>query len=61
MCSEDHDMENQTEIGDKRAEITRIINAIQEGYPRTSDELLPLVYEDLRMLVDRKLSQEKPR
>ncbi len=31
-------------------EVTRIINAIQQGDGHASEELLPLVYEELRLL-----------
>lgn len=41
-------------------EVTRIINAIEQGDARDADKLLPLVYEELRLLAARKLSQERP-
>ncbi len=41
-------------------EVTRIINAIQQGDGQASEELLPLVYEELRLLAAQKMSQEKP-
>lgn len=41
-------------------DVTRILNAIEQGDSRASDELLPLVYEELRLLAAQKLSQEKP-
>ena len=41
-------------------EVTRIINAIQQGDGHASEELLPLVYEELRLLAAQKMSQEKP-
>jgi RNA polymerase sigma factor (TIGR02999 family) len=41
-------------------EITRILTAIDQGDARAADELLPLVYEQLRLLAAQKLSQEKP-
>ncbi len=41
-------------------EVTRIINAIQQGDGHASEELLPLVYEELRMLAAQKMGQEKP-
>ena len=41
-------------------EVTRIINAIQQGNGHASEELLPLVYEELRLLAAQKMSQEKP-
>jgi RNA polymerase sigma factor (TIGR02999 family) len=41
-------------------EVTRIINAIEQGDVRDADKLLPLVYEELRLLAAHKLSQERP-
>ncbi len=40
-------------------EVTRIINAIQQGDGHASEELLPLVYEELRLLAAQKMGQEK--
>jgi RNA polymerase sigma factor (TIGR02999 family) len=42
------------------SEITRILTAIDRGDTRAADQLLPLVYEELRRLAAQKLSQEKP-
>jgi RNA polymerase sigma factor (TIGR02999 family) len=41
-------------------EVTRILSDIERGDGRTSDELLPLVYNELRKLAAQKLAQEKP-
>jgi RNA polymerase sigma factor (TIGR02999 family) len=41
-------------------DVTRILNAIEEGDGRAADELLPLVYDELRLLATRKISQEPP-
>ena len=41
-------------------DVTRILNAIEQGDVKSADELLPLVYEELRILAAQKLSQEKP-
>ena len=41
------------------SDVTRILNAIEQGDARASDKLLPLVYEELRLLAAQKLSQEK--
>ena len=41
-------------------DVTRILNAIEQGDGKAADELLPLVYEELRILAAQKLSQEKP-
>jgi len=42
------------------SDVTRILNAIERGDARATDELLPLVYEELRLLAARKLSHEPP-
>jgi RNA polymerase sigma factor (TIGR02999 family) len=41
-------------------DVTRILNAIEQGDPRATEELLPLVYEELRLLASQKMSQEPP-
>lgn len=41
-------------------DVTRILNAIEQGDTRAADKLLPLVYEELRLLAAQKLSQERP-
>ena len=41
-------------------DVTQILNAIERGDTKAADELLPLVYEELRLLAARKLSAEKP-
>ena len=41
-------------------DVTRILNAIERGDAKATDELLPLVYEELRLLAARKLSHEPP-
>ena len=45
---------------DRKSDATRIINAIQQGDIRATNDLLPLVYEELRLLAAQKLSQEIP-
>ncbi len=42
------------------SDVTRILNAIEQGDPRATDELLPLVYEELRILAAQKLAKERP-
>jgi RNA polymerase sigma factor (TIGR02999 family) len=46
--------------GENMTEVTQIMNAIKEGDPTAVDKLLPLVYEELRLLAAQKMSQEKP-
>jgi RNA polymerase sigma factor (TIGR02999 family) len=41
------------------SEVTRILNAIEQGDPQAADQLLPLVYDELRKLAAQKLAQEK--
>ena len=42
------------------SDVTRILNAIERGDTKATDELLPLVYEELRVLAAQKLSHESP-
>ena len=42
------------------SDVTRILTAIEQGDARAADELLPLVYEELRRLAAQKMSQERP-
>src|SRR5215467_11604137 len=42
------------------SEVTRILSAIEQGEPHAAEQLLPLVYEELRQLAAQKLAQEKP-
>jgi RNA polymerase sigma factor (TIGR02999 family) len=41
-------------------DVTRILSAIEQGDPQTPQELLPLVYDELRKLAAQKLAQENP-
>src|SRR5436190_21001311 len=41
-------------------DVTRILSAIDQGDRHAADELLPLVYEELRKLAAQKMEQEKP-
>jgi RNA polymerase sigma factor (TIGR02999 family) len=42
------------------SEVTRILSAIEQGDPHAAEQLLPLVYDELRKLATQKLAQEKP-
>jgi RNA polymerase sigma factor (TIGR02999 family) len=42
------------------SEVTRILSAIERGDPHAAEQLLPLVYEELRNLAAARLAQEKP-
>jgi len=41
-------------------DVTRILDRIQGGDPSAAEQLLPLVYDELRRLAAQKLAQEKP-
>ncbi len=41
-------------------DLTRILNAIDQGDPQAAEQLLPQVYEELRQLAAAKLAQESP-
>ena len=41
-------------------DITQLLNAVEQGHAQASDELLPLVYDELRRLASIKLNQESP-
>ena len=42
------------------SKVTRILSAIEEGESNAAEQLLPLVYKELRRLAAQKLAQEKP-
>jgi RNA polymerase sigma factor (TIGR02999 family) len=42
------------------SDVTRILEAIERGEPKAADELLPLVYEELRRLAAGRMAQESP-
>jgi len=42
------------------ADVTQLISAIDAGDPKAANQLLPLVYEELRRLAALKMAQEKP-
>jgi RNA polymerase sigma factor (TIGR02999 family) len=42
------------------SEVTQILNAIEQGDPHAAEQLLPLVYDELRKLAARKLAGEAP-
>src|SRR3974390_2132454 len=42
------------------SDVARILDHVQQGEAKAAEELLPLVYGELRQLAARKLSQEKP-
>jgi RNA polymerase sigma factor (TIGR02999 family) len=42
------------------SDVTQILTAIEQGDPRAAEELLPLVYDELRRLAAQRLAEEKP-
>ncbi len=46
--------------GDIMSNVTQILSAIEGGDPDAAEQLLPLVYEELRTLAAQKMANEKP-
>src|SRR5947208_14839358 len=42
------------------SDVTRILSAIENGDPSAAEQLLPLVYDELRKLAAQRLAQEQP-
>jgi RNA polymerase sigma factor (TIGR02999 family) len=42
------------------SEVTRILSALEQGDPHAAEQLLPLVYDELRKLAAEKMAQERP-
>lgn len=42
------------------ADVTRILSAIEQGDPAAPEQLLPVVYDELRRLAAQKMAREKP-
>ncbi|HMC10347.1 MAG TPA: ECF-type sigma factor [Pirellulaceae bacterium] len=42
------------------SDVTRILSQIEQGDPQAAEQLLPLVYDELRKLATAKLAQENP-
>lgn len=42
------------------SDVTEVLSAIERGDPHAAEQLLPLVYEELRNLAAQKMSQEQP-
>jgi RNA polymerase sigma factor (TIGR02999 family) len=56
-CLKNHVFYNRN---NEMSDVTRILTAIEQGDAKAADELLPLVYEELRRLAAQKMSQERP-
>jgi RNA polymerase sigma factor (TIGR02999 family) len=41
-------------------DVTRILSAVESGDPHAAEQLLPLVYDELRQLAAQRLAQEQP-
>src|SRR5262249_23044044 len=42
------------------SEVTRILGAIEQGVPQAAEQLLPLVYNELRRIAAEQMAREKP-
>jgi RNA polymerase sigma factor (TIGR02999 family) len=42
------------------SEVTRILSALEQGEPNAAEQLLPLIYDELRQLAAQRLAQERP-
>ena len=49
-----------TAPADSMSDVIRILSAIEQGDPHATEQLMPLVYEELRKLAAQRLAQEKP-
>ena len=49
-----------SDIGHLLSDVTRILESIQHGDPKAADELLPLVYAELRKLAAARMANEAP-
>src|SRR5512145_3210665 len=47
-------------LGADMTDVTRILSQIESGDPSAAEQLLPLVYDELRKLAAARLAQEKP-
>ena len=53
-------LNNHTEPAGQDADVTQIVVQIEQGDPNAAEQLLPLVYDELRKLAAAKMAQEKP-
>src|ERR1044071_2199441 len=51
---------DQRVTGYPMSDVTRILDAIQQGQSHAAEDLLPLVYEELHQLAARKMANEAP-
>src|SRR5262245_62545903 len=45
---------------DRMSDVTRILSAIEQGDPHAAEQLLPVVYDELRHLAAQRLAHERP-
>jgi RNA polymerase sigma factor (TIGR02999 family) len=50
----------EAELRASMSDVTRILNSIEDGDRGAADELLPMVYEELRLLAAKRMTQEQP-
>jgi RNA polymerase sigma factor (TIGR02999 family) len=55
-----HPVPGATEYTNRMPDVTQILSAIEQGEPHAAEQLLPLVYDELRKLAAGRLAQEKP-
>ena len=41
-------------------DVTQLLHALEQGDPHAAEELLPLVYQELRKLAAQRMAQEQP-
>jgi RNA polymerase sigma factor (TIGR02999 family) len=54
------DLYGSSPAGVSMSEVTRILSAIDQGDSNAAEQLLPLVYDELRKLAAERIAQEKP-
>ena len=56
----DNEWQAEFDYASQMSEVTRILSQIESGDPHAADQLLPLVYDELRKLAAARLAHEKP-
>src|SRR5262245_45019982 len=60
VLGEDGSLGPSSLSGKAMSDVTRVLSAIEQGDPHAAEQLLPLVYDELRRLAEQKLAGEKP-
>src|SRR5437773_1045 len=55
-----HGRRTQADVERLMSDVTHILSAIEQGDPHAAEQLLPLVYDELRKLAGQKMAQEAP-